>query len=153
MCEPGIQDGLQVFRPDRFRDIIVHSRRKTAFAVSLHGIGGHRDDGRVGGAAFHFADQRGRLEPIDFRHLAVHENQWIAGSFMCGDRFLAVTGDIDPVAEFFQHPAGDLLVHGIVLGQQQAGFWRRLGFAQAVSCNQRRGVGIGRRLGRGRLVQ
>jgi hypothetical protein len=48
MCvcpEPPIQYGLEIFLPDRFGDIVIHSRGKTTFAISLHGIGGHGDNG------------------------------------------------------------------------------------------------------------
>ncbi len=44
-------------------------------------MSGHRQDGRMRGAArgpFAFADQTRGLEPIQFRHLNVHENQIVA---------------------------------------------------------------------------
>ena len=52
--------------------------------------------------------------------------------------FLAVACDIDPTPKFFEHLAGNLLIHGIVFRYQHSGDSGGLSFGQPVPRDQRR---------------
>src|SRR5215469_232952 len=81
---PPFQDRLQFLHSDWFAEIVVHSSRKTLFAITLHGV--RRDGNDVNrtsavGAQIRTALPRSyrasRLVPVHARHLAIHENDFV----------------------------------------------------------------------------
>ena len=57
---------------NRFGNMFVHSDFETEFAVSGHCIDRHGEDRQVGKTRV-LANQPGRLEPVHFGHLGVHQ--------------------------------------------------------------------------------
>ena len=120
---PGrpVADGVgELAAVDRLGDVVVHAGGQTLLRIALHGVGGHGDDRHVGPAAVQAPDRGGRLEPVHLRHLDVHEDEIVGKIADRLDRFPAVGGDIDAVAQLGDQAGGDLLVDLIVLGHQDA---------------------------------
>ena len=57
---------------------------------------------------------------IHLWHLAIHQYQTVWDMVQGFEHFLAVRHHVNGVAQFLQHHLGNLLVHHIVLGQQDA---------------------------------
>src|SRR5688572_13583927 len=99
-------------------DVPVHARFETHLAVPLHGVGGHCDDGESRSATLSCADGACGVEAIDFGHLDVHEDNVELLRACVVDGFASVVGDGDGVTRAFEHADRKLLVHGIILGEQ-----------------------------------
>ncbi len=116
---------------DRFGEVVVHPGSDARFAVALHRVGGHRHDpdrlrpalgwGRAG------PDLAGCLQAVHLGHLDVHQHEVVRESLDGLDGLDAVRGDIGAVAERFEDEQCDLLVDGVVLGQQHP---QRVAFAE-----------------------
>ena len=63
-------------------------------------------------------DPAGRLEAVELGHLDVHQDQVVASPLERGDRLEAVAGDVGRVAHLLEQPERELLVHRVVLGEQ-----------------------------------
>ena len=88
-------------------------------AVALHRVRGHRHDpDRTVGPAG--ADLAGCLEPVELGHLDVHEHDVILGSLEGCDGLEPVGRHVGRVAHPLEQPKRELLVHGVVLGQQDS---------------------------------
>ncbi len=61
-----------------------------------------------------------RLEAVHLRHLHIHEHHVEVTGLERRDRLAAIGGDHHRMAHALEHAAGHLLVHGMVLGQQDA---------------------------------
>ncbi len=72
------------------------------------------------GAAFALADLARRLVAVDFRHLAIHENDVIVLRLDGEEDLEPVDGDVGLVAELAQVAEGDLAIHRVVLGEKDA---------------------------------
>ena len=72
------------------------------------------------------ADVSGRLVAVHDRHLPVHQDQVVQVLLPEGDGLPAVFGQVDPAAERLQHGRGHLLVHPVVLDQQDVCVQRRV---------------------------
>src|SRR6478735_8024050 len=71
---PSINYRVKRLRFDRLGQIIVHSGGQTSFAITLHGMGRHRDDGyMLPGLLFALADRAAGLETVHFWHLYIHQ--------------------------------------------------------------------------------
>ena len=88
-------------------------------AVAGHGIGGHRDDARRspgGQRPVMRATPRGRPS----RHLHVHQHHVVGLALDAPDGLDAVAGEVGAVAHLPQQAQRELLVHDVVLGEQDA---------------------------------
>ena len=107
------------------RDIVVHARRQTAFAISYHGVSGHGYDGNMFSRRpfriahpFLFSNQGRGLEPIHFRHLHIHQDQ-VEGLFLpCRQRLPSGLRQNDRVSSLLQESHRHFLVYQIVFRQQ-----------------------------------
>ena len=108
---------------ERLGDVPVHPGFEAALAVALHGVGRHGDDRDVLTARgpLALADRGGGLEAVHLRHLHVHEDQVErlgAPAPRAPPCPLAAT--TTSCAPLFQQPHRQLLVDGVVLGQEDA---------------------------------
>ena len=106
---------------DRLRDVVVHAGREARLAVAFHRVRGHRHDPRSGvarparrGSGGSPPARRARASgrPSGRRRRRVRS--------MRGDRLQAVAGDVGAIAHPLEQPERELLVHRVVLGQQDA---------------------------------
>ncbi len=103
---------------DGLGDVVVHAGFDAAFAIGLHGVGGHGDDDGVAAGRFGAADLFGGLVAVHDGHLAIHENEVVAIGGDHIDGFLAVGGEFDGKTEALQHPRRDELVDGVVFDEE-----------------------------------
>src|SRR6476620_7563599 len=72
---PSINYRVKRLPLGRLGQIIVHSGGQTSFAITLHGMGRHRDDGyMLSCLLFALANRAGGLETIHFWHLYIHQH-------------------------------------------------------------------------------
>ena len=120
--QPARKDLLELVDPERLAEVIVHASRQAQLAVAFEGVGGEGHDRRppaaVRAAALLFADRPGRLVPVHLGHLAVHEDQVEVRRAPRRHGLAAVPRDLDPQAEDRENAGDHLLVHAVVLGQQ-----------------------------------
>ena len=67
----------QLFLFERLTDVVVHAGCETAFSVTCQGVRGQGHDGCFEWSVrctATFSERDGCLEPVHYRHLAVHEN-------------------------------------------------------------------------------
>ena len=105
----------------RLGDNTVHTGREALIMLLPGSMSGHRQDGRMRGPArgpFAFADQTRGLEPIQFRHLNVHENQIVAAFRKPLPDFLAIRRQRHRRTLAAEQPANDSLIDGAVLGHK-----------------------------------
>ncbi|EXI88900.1 MAG: hypothetical protein AW11_02003 [Candidatus Accumulibacter regalis] len=116
---------------DRLGQIIVHAGGEAAFPVTVHGVGGHRDDRLSPLASGHFgrADPARCFEPVHDRHHHVHQHDVEAFATQPINGGLAVLHQCDAVTPAFEQPDRQLLVDGVVFDEQNG---------QRRSCSRRR---------------
>ena len=118
---PAFEGRGERLRRHRLRDVVVQAGRETPLAVALHGIGRQGDDGDATGcASFLGADRARGLEAIHVGHLAIHEHQIVDGVIESRDGLPAIRDHVDVMSGLLQQAHGDLLIHPIVLGDQNA---------------------------------
>ncbi len=98
------------------------------------------------------ADPAGRLDAVQPRHLYIHQDHVVGVGQRGADRRLPIGHGVPVQAEQFQHPADDLPVHVVVLGQEHPPVRQRpdrlpLGGGRAGRCGRHQGDRSG---GRGR---
>src|SRR5687767_8562416 len=72
---PALQRAEQYFWLKRLGEVIIHSSFETTFAVTLHGMGGHGNDGNMpAGILFPLTDSVRSFQAIHLRHLYIHED-------------------------------------------------------------------------------
>ena len=76
---------------------------------------------------FGLADPDRRLEAVELRHVAVHEEKVVLDALHRVDRLEAVGGDVGAMAELGEHAHRDLLIDLVVLHHEHAEPPRRLG--------------------------
>ena len=94
-------------------------------AIAGHGVRGHRDDAQLGrktrvASRLRGANPSRRRDAIHFRHLRIHEHERVGFLLHRLDRLAAVLHDIGRVTEIAELQQRDLLVHGIVFGDEDA---------------------------------
>ncbi len=111
------QRGRQLPDADRLADVVVHAGRETCLPILGHGVRGHRHDpdGRRRWAG---PEPSRRLQPIHLRHLDVHQHDVVATTRDGSDRLHPVVREVGRVAHPRQQSKGKLLVHRVVLGEQ-----------------------------------
>ena len=113
-------DGFdEVGRGDGFGEVVVHAGVEAAFAVAVHGVGGHGDDGELFPAVVG-ADGAGGFDTVEFGHLDVHEDEVVVAGGEGFEGLFAVGGDVDDVAAFAEDGGDDLLVDEVVFGEEDA---------------------------------
>src|ERR1043166_596232 len=124
-------DGLEKLDdPDGLGDIAVHTGRKAALAIALHGIGGQRQDGRITAEGFlHLAQLGSGFEAVHQRHLDIHEDQVERVRAVRIQRFAPVAGTRDAVSAVLQDSTGEFLIDQVVFNQQDAQTCRTSGIA------------------------
>ena len=126
----------ELFGADRLGQVTVHASGQAGLAVALHGVGRHGDDVDV---AARRPDATCRFEAIHLGHLHVHQDEVVRQRRHSLDGFEPVRGNVGAVAHRLQHEQRDLLVHGVVLRQQDA---------QRMALTERLGVDRGDDFGR-----
>ena len=106
---------------DGLADVTIHPGFEALFAIALHGVGSQSDDGDAAGrAVFALAEDTGGGEAVHFGHLDIHENE-VKGAILDGvESEFAIGDDFDGMALFFEHAKGEFLVHGVILGEEDA---------------------------------
>ena len=100
----------------------VHSRFQAFRDVLGESVGGHGDNGNGSGPlVFQFADIPRRVQTVHFRHLNIHEDQFIAflrgrGHFIHADP--SVFGTLCRDTEHAQHGGDDFPVNIVVFRDQ-----------------------------------
>ncbi len=112
------QGAAQLVQRDGLDEIVLHSRRQTPLAIAFHRFRRHRDDAgtllrRPAGAYL-----AARLEAVHARHLDVHENHVVGILLDSRQRLPPVRRDVRGVSELLEEADGDVLIDGIVFGQQ-----------------------------------
>jgi hypothetical protein len=100
------------------RNVIVHACGNAKFAVTLHGIRRGRDDSGLAVRGKHLADLPRGLVAVHVRHLHIHQHKIIMAALQRDDRRETVRDGVRAVAEPSEETQRDLLVHGVVLRQQ-----------------------------------
>jgi len=99
-------------------------------SIAFDRAGGERDNRRSSTRAdFAPADLGGGLEPVHFRHLAIHENDAVFAGLVAFERLDAVAGGVDLATGVFEQRRGDFEVDRVILDEQHPGsrdFVRRL---------------------------
>ncbi len=116
----ALQRGHELLGPDRLRDVVVHPGREARLAILGQRVRRHRDDVRTGLLRPALANLARRVEAVELRHLDVHEDDVVGLPLERLDRFAPVRCDVGAVTELFQQASRHLLVHGVVLGEQDA---------------------------------
>ena len=98
---------------------VIHSRRDALRLVLIKDIGGHGNDRGVPvfGQLTYLPR---RLQPVQLRHLHVHEDGRIASGPCLGDGFDTVFGGIDDQTDILQQYLGHFPVGRFVIDHQNA---------------------------------
>src|SRR5258708_824722 len=89
-----IDDLHQMRRMHRLRYITGHAGFETPFAVAVHGVRGHGDNGQRFPALVAAYDPS-RLQPVEHRHLYVHEDEIELAALQLRYRFSSVVSQLD----------------------------------------------------------
>ena len=111
---------LQLRRSDRLADVVVHAGGEAQLTVAGHGVRRHGGDPRTGRCRPAGTDPTRRLEPVELGHLDVHEHQVVGLRLERRDRLQPVAGHVRAVAQLLEQAERELLVHRVVLGDQDA---------------------------------
>ena len=117
---PAFQRGLQFANAHRLGDVIVHAGLQAFFAVAHQRVAGHGNDARAlfGGPAL--ADLARGFQAVHLRHLHIEEQDVVGLLLQRLEDFHAVVGEVSAITQLVQDAQADLLVDGIVIGQEQA---------------------------------
>jgi hypothetical protein len=110
-----VLDGVE---GDGFGDVVVHSGGEAAFAFFGHHAGGHRDNGRSRLICLSSAYLVGGFETVHHRHVAVHEYRRVGRCEQRFERFAAVGGGVDLIADEGYYPFSDQSVQSIVIDDE-----------------------------------
>jgi hypothetical protein len=109
---------------ERLRNVSVHASTQTMLAVTRHRMRGHGNHRlvRTTGVPFLFPYGRNGLQPIHFRHLNVHQHDVECLALQRGERLPAIAYQCTGVPLLLQHASRQLLIYGVVFGQQNVKF-------------------------------
>ena len=108
----------QLFDPDRLHEVVVHPGGQEPLAITLHRLGGHRHDPRPRIRGPPLDDPARRLDAVHLGHLDIGEQQIVGLPLERLERLDPVPGHVGSIAELLEQPERELLVHHVVLGQQ-----------------------------------
>jgi hypothetical protein len=114
----ALQRRGELLGADRLRHVVVHPGREARLAILREGVRGHGDDPRAGLLRPFRDDPPRRIQAVELGHLHVHQDDVVRLGFECRDRLQPVHRDVSAVAERFEQTQRHLLVHGVVLGEQ-----------------------------------
>lgn len=115
------QDRREVVDADRLRQMSVHACHRTRVPVTVERAGGQRDDVRLQLLRQALLpDTARRRQPVEHRHLDIHQHDVVLMGGDGGHRRHAVTYDIDAMTELAQHELPGALIHRVVFSQQHA---------------------------------
>src|ERR1700757_5349618 len=97
--------------------MVVHAGGETHFTVTIHGVGGHGDDGKRSEAG-NGTDGLGGGDAIHDRHLHVHQDQVVILFRNLLNRYGTVFRLIDEEMRILEQAYSDLTVEFVVLNQQ-----------------------------------
>mmetsp|Transcript_18214 Transcript_18214/g.43670 ORF Transcript_18214/g.43670 Transcript_18214/m.43670 type:complete len:579 (-) Transcript_18214:81-1817(-) len=97
--------------------MVVHAGIQAALAFLVEGVRRHRQDGQLR-ALGQAADGTCGIQPVQDRHLNVHQHEGVVTVLDHVDRLLPVAGDVHDHAGAADQCHGHLLVDRVVLGQQ-----------------------------------
>ena len=119
--DPTVERAEKNFGFERFGNVIIHARVEATFAVSLHGVGGHGNDGNVvTGLEFAFANQAGCVEAIHVGHLHIHQDCAIGGIAGFLKRLRARFHCVHGEACLLEKDDRQFLVDRIIFGKQDS---------------------------------
>src|SRR2546421_3102370 len=101
-------------------NVVVYARLDQALPVAPHGVARHGDDPGTEVPLPRLPDDAGRLDPVHFRHLHVHEDDVVLLALDSLYGLGTVRSHIGAVAELSQEAKNKLLVGRVVLRKQDA---------------------------------
>ena len=116
----ALERGDQLLHPDGLRHVVVHPGRRAQLPVPLHRVGRHGDDPGAALARPAPVELARGLEAVELRHLDVHEDHVVGLPRHGVDGFEAVPRHVGAVAHLPEDPQCHLLVHDVVLRQEDA---------------------------------
>jgi hypothetical protein len=99
---PTLESGSQVLLGKRLGEVIIHPSCQALVPIAFHGIGRQGNDGNmVTGADRSFMPANGGRcgEPVQYRHLAVHEYEIIAFPQYGLNSLSAILGQVNVVTQ------------------------------------------------------
>jgi hypothetical protein len=108
----------QLVEVDGFAEVIVHTGGQAVLAVFAGGVGRYRDDNGL--CAFVSTDEACGFEAVHFGHLDIHEYEVVAILLELFEDFFSIGGHAWIITHFIEDDEGQLLVDGVVLGQEDA---------------------------------
>ena len=72
------------------------------------------------GIALALADNLGGFKATHFRHHDIHEDHVVRLAIERRQRFQPIDGQIGAITHLLQEPQGDLLVDGVIIGEQHS---------------------------------
>ena len=104
---------------NRLGNVTIHAGRQALFTVALHGVSRHGDDRYVTArTTFTVADQRGRLQAVQFGHLHIHKNEIKGLRFPRRNCRASIPCHCDLVSPLRQEAHREFLIGKAVLRQQ-----------------------------------
>ena len=116
--DAALEHGEQLVRFERLREIACHPTRETVLPLARQRVGGQGDDRQVLPVR-QAADRRGRLD--------IHQYHVVGATPHRGDGFAAVVHGIHGVPALEEHGHRHLLVHEVVLREEDLQRAARLG--------------------------
>ncbi|KAI3479879.1 hypothetical protein L1887_58027 [Cichorium endivia] len=120
LAEQRMQGANQLHPADRLADVRRHAGLQTLLLVAQHGVRGERHNRHllVAERLFKLADRHGRLDTPHDGHADVHQDHVVLALFDRHHGEVTVVHHVDLVALVGEDLARQLLVHHIVLGEQ-----------------------------------
>ena len=114
------EGGVEFWRIDGLGEVVAHACGEAKFAILVHGIRSHGDDGEMGEAGIG-ADGFGGGDAVHDGHLHVHEDDVVVvfGDLLNGGS--AMFRDIDVDAGVFEKAKGDFAIEFVVFHEKNAG--------------------------------
>ena len=117
----ALERGEQVVHADRLADVVVHAGGEARLAIALHGVGGHGDDAWTAPAASTARECAAVASRPSISGICTSINTTSYGCRSSArDRLQPIARHVRAVAELRQQAQGELLVDGVVLGEQDA---------------------------------
>ena len=103
---------------DGLGDVVVHSGREARFAILGQRVRRHGDDAGPLLRRPALADPARGVETVELGHLHVHQHHVVRPAFERLQSLETIPRHVGAIAELVEQPERHLLVHGVVLGQE-----------------------------------
>ena len=100
--------------------VVVHPGREARFAILRPHVRGHGDDAGADPRRPALADPTGGVETVQLGHLDVHQDDVVGLPLECVQGLQAIPRHVRSIPEPIEESECDLLVHGVVLGEEDA---------------------------------